>query len=265
MLENSPLVSIIMNCHNGEKYLEESVKSIIGQSYKNWELIFWDNVSQDNSKKIINKFSDDRIKYFKSENFKKLYEARNLAIQKANGKFISFIDTDDMWEINKLEKQIEFFLKNKDFEIVYSNYTIIDEKKNKRNIKFKYKQPSGMIFNDLLKKYTVGIGTVCLERKIFKDYSFNSDFDIIGDFDFFLKLSKKKKFGYIHDELFFYRLHDSNLSKKQLTLHANEIQKWIKTNKNNPEYHKNLKYLNFYLFKLKFKSLLQLIFNKLGM
>lgn len=261
MLEKDPLVSIIMNCHNGEKYLEQSVKSIIAQSYKNWELIFWDNVSQDNSKKIINKFSDDRIKYFESESFKKLYEARNLAVQKANGKFISFLDTDDMWEINKLEKQIEFFSKNKDFEIVYTNYIIIDEKKNKRNIKFKHKQPSGMIFNDLLKDYIVGIGTVCLERKIFNDYSFNSEFNIIGDFDFFLKLSKKKKIGYIHDALLFYRLHNSNLSKKQLTLHANEIQKWIKTNKNNQGYQKNLNYLNFYLFKLKLKSLFRFIFN----
>jgi glycosyltransferase involved in cell wall biosynthesis len=73
MSEKKPLVSVIMNCHNGEKYLEQSVKSIIDQTYNNWELIFWDNQSTDNSKKIIHKFTDDRIKYFKSENFKKLY------------------------------------------------------------------------------------------------------------------------------------------------------------------------------------------------
>ena len=77
MLKEEPLVSIIMNCHNGDRYLEESVKSIIAQTYQNWELIFWDNVSSDESEKIINNFSDDRIKYYKSTDFKKLYESRN--------------------------------------------------------------------------------------------------------------------------------------------------------------------------------------------
>ena len=95
MTSSYPLVSIIMNCFNGEKYLNESVESIIQQSYKNWELIFWDNDSQDDSKKIINKISDDRIKYFKSKKFNRLYKSRNLAIQNAKGEFISFLDISD--------------------------------------------------------------------------------------------------------------------------------------------------------------------------
>ncbi len=83
-LENKK-VSIIMNCHNGEKYLNKSISSIINQSYKNWELIFFDNKSDDDSKKILKNFRDNRIKYFKSKKFLKLYEARNLAIKKAQG------------------------------------------------------------------------------------------------------------------------------------------------------------------------------------
>ena len=131
MSKELPLVSIVMNCHNGQKYLEDSIKSVTAQTYQNWELIFWDNASTDNSKQVINNFSDARIKYFKSENFKKLYESRNLAIKKTKGKLISFLDTDDMWEKDKIEKQIEFFEKNKDFEIVYSNYYNLDEFKKK--------------------------------------------------------------------------------------------------------------------------------------
>ena len=261
MKNKEELVSIIMNCYNGEKYLEKSIKSVIAQTYKNWELIFWDNVSQDNSKKIVDQFPDVRIKYFKSKNFKKLYEVRNLAIQKASGKFISFLDTDDMWKKNKLKIQVEFFSNNEDFDIVYSNYFILDEKKNNKNIKFKNEQYSGMIFQDLLKNYTVGIGTVCLKRKIFKDHSFNNDFDIIGDFDFFLKLSEKKKIGYIHDTLLYYRLHGSNLSKKKIYIIVDEIKKWIQNKKKDPLYKKNLKYLKFYLFKLRLKRLLSFILN----
>ena len=250
-----------MNCHNGEKYLEQSIESVLNQTYRNWELIFWDNVSEDNSKKIIEKFDDNRIKYYKSKNFNKLYESRNLAIQKASGKFITFLDTDDMWEKNKIEKQTDFFLKNEDFKIVYSNYYILNEKKNIKSIKFKDKLQSGMIFENLLKNYTIGIGTVCLERDLFKDHSFNNNFDIIGDFDFFLRLSEKFKIGYMHDTLFIYRLHESNLSKKKLSLHANEMQNWIDSNKDIPKFKKKLNFLKFYLLKLKFKSLLSFIYK----
>ena len=88
----NPLVSIIMNCYNGEKFLNESIKSVLNQSYKNWELIFWDNMSSDNSSKIIKKIDDSRIKYYLSNKFEKLYKARNLALEKASGKFICFLE-----------------------------------------------------------------------------------------------------------------------------------------------------------------------------
>ena len=63
--KDNALVSVIVNCHNGEQYLEECIKSVINQSYENWELIFWDNCSSDNSKLVLEKFSDKRIKYFR--------------------------------------------------------------------------------------------------------------------------------------------------------------------------------------------------------
>ena len=122
-----PLVSIIMNCHNGEEFVRQSLKSIKQQTYNNWELIFWDNKSTDNSKKIIKSYSDRRIRYFRSKKFLNLYSARNLAIKKAKGKYISFLDVDDLWKKNKLEKQVSYLKKNNDLKIVYSNFTTIDE------------------------------------------------------------------------------------------------------------------------------------------
>ena len=247
----NPLVSIIMNCHNGEKFLRQSIQSVLHQSYKNWELIFWDNFSEDDSKKIIAKFSDKRIKYFKSSKFNRLYKSRNLAIQNAKGEFISFLDTDDLWQKDKLEKQMNFFSKNEDFEIVYSNYNIYDESKKKRFIKFKKVLPSGMVFKQLLRNYTVGIVTICLRRSIFKNSSFKDKFDIIGDFDLFLKLSEDKKIGYMHDVLAVYRLHKSNLSKKKIEQHVIELQTWLQANENRVKYKGNLKYIKFYILKLK--------------
>lgn len=247
----NPLVSIIMNCHNGEKFLRQSIQSVLHQSYKNWELIFWDNFSEDDSKKIIAKFSDKRIKYFKSSKFNRLYKSRNLAIQNAKGEFISFLDTDDLWQKDKLEKQMNFFSKNEDFEIVYSNYYIYDESKKKKFIKFKKILPSGIIFKQLLRNYTVGIVTICLRRSIFKNSSFKDKFDIIGDFDLFLKLSEDKKIGYMHDVLAVYRLHKSNLSKKKIEQHVIELQTWLQANENRVKYKGNLKYIKFYILKLK--------------
>ena len=101
-----PLVSIIMNCYNGEKFLNESLNSIFSQSYENWELIFWDNISTDDSLNIVKKFSDKRIKHYQSDKFEKLYKARNLAIAKASGEYICFLDVDDIWEKFFIEKHL---------------------------------------------------------------------------------------------------------------------------------------------------------------
>ena len=103
MLKYFPKISIIMNCHNGEKYLSQSIKSILNQTYSNWELIFFNNKSTDNSSSIVKNIKDKRIRYFESKNFLKLYDARNKAINYANGKFIAFLDTDDLWAKNKLK------------------------------------------------------------------------------------------------------------------------------------------------------------------
>ena len=127
---DTPLVTVIMNCHNGQEFLDESLKSLLEQSYNNWELIFWDNCSTDNSKKILQSFSDDRIKYFKSDKFTSLYEARNNAVEKASGKYVGFLDTDDLWESSKIEKQLNYLKKivNKKFCFQTTKYWKIKKK-----------------------------------------------------------------------------------------------------------------------------------------
>ena len=112
-MSKKPLVSIIMNCFNGEKYLIESLKSIQNQNYKNWELIFWDNKSTDRSKNIFKKFKDKRFKYYYAKKFTNLYTARNLAIKKAKGKILTFLDVDDLWMPNKLLNKLIFLIKIK--------------------------------------------------------------------------------------------------------------------------------------------------------
>ena len=104
-MDQSILVSVIMNCHNSDKYLVEAIDSIYEQTYNNWEIIFLDNFSTDNSYKIT-KLYDNKLKYFKTKKYESLYKARNIALEKCNGDIICFLDCDDIWFKDKLERQV---------------------------------------------------------------------------------------------------------------------------------------------------------------
>ena len=119
-MDREPLVTILMNCFNGEKYQKEAIDSVIKQKYNNWELIFWDNQSTDNSNKIVKNYSDKRIKYFYAKNHTNLGEARKEALKKGNGELVAFLDVDDIWMENKLQEQIKYFA-DKKTGINYSN------------------------------------------------------------------------------------------------------------------------------------------------
>ncbi|MEB3828453.1 glycosyltransferase family 2 protein, partial [Phormidium sp. CCY1219] len=106
-----PLVSVIMNCYNGEKYLKEAIDSVYAQTYPNWEIIFVDNASVDQTAAIANSY-DNRLKYFRNPLTVKLGESRNIACEHAKGEFLAFLDCDDIWMPDKLELQIPLFLEN---------------------------------------------------------------------------------------------------------------------------------------------------------
>ena len=255
-MNNKPIISIIMNCYNGEAFLNEAINSITKQTFENWELIFFDNNSKDNSEKIVKSFKDSRIKYFKSDRLLNLYDARNLAVKKTNGDYISFLDTDDMWTKDILEKQINFIKKNSNYKIVYSNYYVLNN--NEKKIMYKNELPSGFITQKLLDFYGIGINTAFLDKSIFDQYNFKKDLNIIGDFDFFIKTSKKFEIGYISDPLTFYRIHENSFTKKNYKMYINELSNWIRENektllKNNY----SLKKQKFYVIKLKIKSFLE--------
>ena len=232
MEQKFPLVSVIMNCYNGETYLKESISSLINQTYKNWELIFWDNFSSDSSKEVLMQFSDKRIKYYYTKNFTPLYEARNLAIKKTSGEFISFLDTDDWWSPKRLEKQIELFFKDKNLDIVYTNFYFFYSKTKTKKIISKKNLPDGKITQKLLSNYNIGgILTALCKKKIFQTKQFIGKYEIIGDFDFFVDVSLSSFFGCIQEPLAYYRVHGSNTSLRKIHLHIQELESWLKNNK----------------------------------
>ena len=147
-MNSKQLVSIIINCYNGDIYLKQAIDSVIAQTYKHWEIIFWDNRSSDNSKDIVSSYQDSRIKYFLSSKHTSLYSARNYAIEKSSGEFVAFLDTDDWWLPTKLERQIPFF-ENTDVGLVYSNFIKKNELTGKSSIAHKKSLASGNLFEHI--------------------------------------------------------------------------------------------------------------------
>ena len=255
-MSQKKLISIIVNCHNGQKYLEGCINSILEQTYKNWELVFFDNFSTDKSKKILKNYTDKRIKYFKSKKYLTLYKARNIAIKKAKGKYIAFLDTDDWWYKTKLEEQIKFLKKNKKYQMVFTNFYVYFQNINK--FKKRYSSlPSGLITQKLLNNYSVGILTVLLEKKFFKKFVFNEKYNVVGDFDFFINLSRYYNIGSIDKPLAFYRIHKSNFSIKRVDLHHHELKNWLNFNEKKFLKEKfKLRNIKVLLVKLKIKVVL---------
>jgi len=223
-----PLVSVIMNCYNGEKYIREAIDSVISQTYQNWEIIFWDNQSTDRSAEIVKGYNEPRIRYVYAQKHTLLYEARNYAIVESSGEYIAFLDVDDRWVEEKLENQVKLF-DDPGVGLVCSNFWVVSECKNKRWLFHKKPLRTGRVLNEQLKNYRVGLLTLMIRRTSFEalDLAFNPKYHIIGDFDLVIRLLVSWKLDCVHLPLAEYRLHDSNETALNKSRHVNEMNDWI--------------------------------------
>jgi len=231
------LVSIIINCHNGEKYLNSCIQSILNQKYYNFEIVFWDNCSSDKSEQIIKDYKDKRIKYHKSTEILSLGQARNEAIKVSNGELVTFLDVDDWYKPEKLEIQVEEFINDKDIGLVFTNYLYFNDINKKKKIGTTTSQEKFFInfINKkeslpqvLLDDYNIGILTVMIKKELFKKTNFNEKFSFIEDFDLIFRLSFLTRFKYIAKPLAYYRTHENNLSKLKLNDYIGELENWKK-------------------------------------
>ena len=151
-----------------------------------------------------------------------------MAIKKAKGKYITFLDTDDLWKKNKIEHSLNYLFKNK-LKICYSNHYLYFQKikKNKKAINYNFEVNSQF----LLDNYNIGILTVIMEKSLFRKRFFDAKYQIIGDFDYFIKISLNCKIGYIKKPLATYRVHGSNYSLKNTKRYIQELSSWIKKSK----------------------------------
>ena len=265
MNKTQPLVSILMNCFNGEKYLTEAIKSILNQSYKNWELIFWDNQSTDQSAKIFKSFKDKRMKYYYSSKHTHLGGGRAEGYKRLKGDLVAILDTDDIWFPDKLLKQVNEFT-NKDIGIVITNAYRFSAHKKKTIFQDRYPK-DGFVFGTLLNNYYVCLPTLMVRKSFVDDLTrqFDPEFNYISDFDLVLRLSSVCKLKYINEILAGWRLHGANASLEKPFLFQEEKELWIKKMMISDKHIVNKYSLDIDIFRkniLRQKAFLSLLNNK---
>lgn len=215
--KNDYLVSIITPNYNGEQFIIETIKSVQNQSYPYWEMIIVDDNSSDHSVKVIEDYisSDSRIKFIKNLTNEGAAVSRNKAIEHAKGRFIAFLDGDDLWKPHKLEVQINFMLQNH-IPFSYSHYDQITETSD--FIKKVNNLPAKISYNQLLTKNIVGCLTAIYDTAYFgKVYM-----PLIRkrqDFGLWLKLLKKVEYGYcLQQNLAQYRIRENSVSSNKVDL-----------------------------------------------
>ena len=226
-MNKKPLVSILMNCFNGEAFLQEALESVLRQSYKNWELIFWDNKSTDKSIDIISSLEDKRIKIFSCQEHTNLGKARKNAFNKAKGDYLAFLDVDDLWEPNKLKNQLEVFV-DKEVGVAFTNSLYFSQKR-KENL-YKPNQEFNIKTNLLITNYPLSLNSIMIDINKLNNlkYHFDENYNHICDFDLIIRLSTISKVKYLNKVLSAWRIHGNNESFKRKDLFNKEIAKWCK-------------------------------------
>ncbi len=245
-----------MNCWNSSKYLKEAIDSVFAQTYQDWEIILFDDASTDNSVEICKQYDQNKLKLFVSDIQYPLGKARNLAIEKASGEYIAFLDCDDMWLPEKLAKQVPLF-DNPKVGIVASNAYLFD--KNGNNFPspeyLKHIPPQGLVFRHLLRDYFLCLQTVIIRKTALVELGewFDNRFNQIEEMDVFLRIAKTWEVAYVPEVLAKYRIHKDSYTYTHLSSSPKEKELLIE------------KYTALYPgFEKEYEAEIRLIRNQIG-
>lgn len=209
------LVSIIMPSYNTVNYIGETIESVLAQTYENWELIIVDDCSTDNTDEEVTSYLDDkRIRYIKNDKNSGAAISRNRALREAKGRWIAFLDSDDLWEATKLDEQIKFMKKN-DYHFSYTNYIEIDEKS----------MPNGRIVTGPKKISKTGMYNYCWPGCLTVMYDVEkvgliqiNDIKKNNDYAMWLKVCKKEKCYLLNKSLARYRKRKGSISNNSVKI-----------------------------------------------
>ena len=203
------LVSIIMPSYNTGSFIKESIDSVIKQSYSNWELIIVDDCSTDNTDQIVHSYrNEQRIRYYKNDKNSGAAVSRNKALQAARGKWIAFLDSDDLWESTKLEKQVGFMMDN-GFRFSYTQYSEIDEEGKSNGISVS--GPRRITHDGFLRYCWPGCLTVMFDKNILGGVQV-ADIRKNNDYAMWLIVSRYTACYLLSENLASYRIRSGSIS-----------------------------------------------------
>jgi len=213
----NPLISIVIPAYNSEKYIGETIDSVLNQTYENFELLIVDDESNDKTPEIIKQYKDSRIKYYRIPHSGRPSVPRNFGIQKADGELIAFLDSDDLWTKNKLENQIIHLEKNSEAAFVYSMSVTFGTSIFSQNYEvLPLLHKAVLSRDDLLKKgNSITCSSVLIRKEMIEAVNgFDEDPELkaIEDYDLWLRLSKDFKFCFIPKIHVYYRVHSTQTS-----------------------------------------------------
>jgi glycosyltransferase involved in cell wall biosynthesis len=205
-----PTVSVIIHTYNNEKFIAETVASVLNQTYKEYEIIVVDDGSVDGTRDALIPYMQ-KIRYQYKENGG-IASAKNAGIGLSQAEFVAFLDHDDLWAPDKLQLQMECFNENPQVGLVYAKYTSFRDGKELRTKP--EKGYSGWIFKELLSKSFIQTSTVVVKRECLDAVGpYDESFSLGDEYDMFLRIARKFQCGFIDKGLTRYRVHDTNASK----------------------------------------------------
>ncbi|MBF0299202.1 MAG: glycosyltransferase [Oligoflexia bacterium] len=217
---NNPLISVIIPYYNGEKYIKDTLHSVLAQTYQYFEIIIIDDGSSNESSSIylhnlLLEVNDPRIKYFKKKN-EGLSKTRNFGITQSQGEWIALLDQDDLWSPNKLFEQVNATLENVNVAIIYTDAIYIDEHTHSSNkLSSKIQPHHGKCFIELLENNFITCSSVMIKKSCIKEAGFfNHKYKYAEEWDLFLRImeNSKNEIYYINELLTTYRFHNLNSS-----------------------------------------------------
>mgnify|MGYP003675035063 FL=1 len=208
----NPLVSIITPTYNRAEFIEQAVNSVLAQTYTNFELLIVDDGSTDNTRDLLEPaLTDSRVRYSRQENQGQSV-ARNRALSEAKGDFVCFLDSDNYWPTEKLEKQVALFRQQPDYDVIYGDVVVIDEvgAEVTRNNMRRY---SGQIARYMIRDNCVSMNTAMARRRCFDELgAMSGKRRVADDYDLWLRFSARFRFLYVPEFFAYYRVMDDQIS-----------------------------------------------------
>lgn len=213
-MEKEPRCSVVLIAYNAQKYIKDTIESVLAQTMKDFELIIVNDCSTDKTEEIILSYSDERIRYFKNPQNLKISKTRNFGISKARAPYVALLDSDDVWMANKLEKQLKYMEKT-GAKICYAGYGFINDDGELQNKVFNV--PESVNYKKLLKQNVITPSASVFSTELLKKYPFYAE-KYHEDFVAFLqmlKFEKIKAYG-INEPLIYYRLTVNSKSRNKI-------------------------------------------------